>query len=110
MKIKIKIKIKKEPSFWRKFKICEQPQKALHTFTDTKKGGIETMGRTEARMRKELADRGLRVSAAWSRDQLEAALARMACRAERHAGDVCRETCARRGRMAKTDSAVAGQY
>ena len=34
------------------------------------------MGRTEARMRKELADRGVRVSEAWSRGQLEAALAR----------------------------------
>ena len=62
------------------------------------------MGRTEARMRKELADRGLRVSTAWSRGQLEAALARMASRAERHAGDLGRAACARSGRAAKTDA------
>jgi len=53
-------------------------------------------------MRKELADRGLRVSAAWSRAQLEAALARIASRAERHAGDLGRAASARSGRAAKT--------
>lgn len=62
------------------------------------------LGRTEARLRKELADRGLRVSAAWSRGQLEAALARMASRAERHAGDLGRAASARSGRAEKTDA------
>ena len=52
-------------------------------------------------MRKELADRGVRVSEAWSRGQLEAALARAAARETRHACDVRRAVSERRGRLEK---------
>ena len=59
------------------------------------------MGRTEARMRKELADRGIRVSEAWSRGDLEDAVARAATRESRRVGDVRRAVSERRGRQEK---------
>jgi hypothetical protein len=59
------------------------------------------MGRTEARMRKELADRGIRVSEAWSRGDLEDELARAAARESRRVGDVRRAVSERRGRQEK---------
>jgi hypothetical protein len=59
------------------------------------------MGRTEARMRKELADRGIRVSEAWSRGDLEDAVARAATRESRRVGDVRRAVLERRGRLEK---------
>jgi hypothetical protein len=62
------------------------------------------MGRTEARMRKELADRGMRVSEAWSRGQLEDAVSRAAAREIRRARDKCRAVSERRGRLEKVQT------
>ncbi len=59
------------------------------------------MGRTEARVRKELADRGIRVSEAWSRGELEDELARAATRESRRVCDVRRAVSERRGRLEK---------
>ncbi len=59
------------------------------------------MGRTEARMRKELADRGIRVSEAWSRGDLEDAVARAAKRESRRVCDMRRAVSERRGRLEK---------
>ena len=52
-------------------------------------------------MRKELADRGVRVSEAWSRGQLEAAVARTAARQTWRACDMRRAVSERRGRLEK---------
>ncbi len=53
-------------------------------------------------MRKELADRGLRVSAAWSRVEMTRELSRLATRAERRDGSLAREKTARQKRAEKT--------
>ena len=59
------------------------------------------MCRVEQRMRKELADRGLRVSAAWSKIEMTRELARLATRAERVATGLSRATESRRKRAEK---------
>ena len=52
-------------------------------------------------MRKELADRGLRVSAAWSRIEMTRELARLATRVERRDGSLARATESRQKRAEK---------
>ena len=59
------------------------------------------MCRVEQRMRKELADRGQRVSAAWSKIEMTRELARLATRAERRDGSLARATESRRKRAEK---------
>ena len=53
-------------------------------------------------MRKELADRGQRVSAAWSKIEMTRELARLATRAKRRDGSLAREREARQKRAEKT--------
>jgi hypothetical protein len=52
-------------------------------------------------MRKELADRGVRVSAAWSAREMARELARLATRAARRDGSVARAATVRRARVEK---------
>jgi hypothetical protein len=58
-------------------------------------------------MRKELADRGLRVSAAWSRVEMTRELYRLATRAERRDGSLAREKTARQKRAEKDRAEVS---
>lgn len=62
----------------------------------------KNMCRAEARMRKELADRGVRVSAAWSAREMARELARLATRAARREGSVARAATVRRARVEKS--------
>ena len=69
-------------------------------------GKKQRMCRAEARMRKELADRGVRVSAAWSVREMSRELARLETRRARSSAAVSRATDARRTRAEKAARAA----
>ena len=68
------------------------------------------MCRVEQRMRKELADRGQRVSPAWSKIEMTRELARLATRAKRRDGSLARERESRRKRAEKGRAEVESSF